>query len=157
MSLVVMGPAWHHIVTMTKTCEVRVYAVEEAEKLAAIQRTLQAVLQSLPQLFFQIYIVSTINTVTPMQVHVSESRHRWEFFSIPVLQYSVLFSNTPDLLYSQGLSMLTSLVSFINASFITIRSLNRKFHFGASDLTITVIGTVWIALLLLSGEISLFL
>ena len=68
MSLVVMGPAWHHIVTMTKTCEVRVYAVEEAEKLASIQRTLQAVLQSLPQLFFQIYIVSTINTVTPMQV-----------------------------------------------------------------------------------------
>jgi len=123
MSLVVMGPAWHHIVTMTKTCEVRVYAVEEAEKLAAIQRTLQAVLQSLPQLFFQIYIVSTINTVTPMQ----------------------------------GLSMLTSLVSFINASFITIRSLNRKFHFGASDLTITVIGTVWIALLLLSGVPSIAL
>ena len=48
--------------------------------------------------------------------------------------------------------MLTSLVSFINASFITIRSLNRKFHFGSSDITITLLGTLWIALLLLSGK-----
>ena len=68
MSLTLMGPPWHHIVTMAKTCDIGVFAVEEAEKLAAVQRTIQAILQSLPQLFFQIYIVSTINTVTPLQV-----------------------------------------------------------------------------------------
>ena len=68
MSLLLMGPPWHHIVTMTKTCDIGVFGVEEAEKIASVQRTIQAMLQSLPQLFFQIYIVSTINTVTPMQV-----------------------------------------------------------------------------------------
>jgi len=123
MSLALLGPPWHHLVTMTKTCEINVFGVEQAEKLAAIQRTIQAMLQSLPQLFFQIYIVSTINTITPLQ----------------------------------GISMLTSLLSFINASFITIRSLNRKFHFGASDMIITVLGTVWICLLLLSGVPSIAL
>ena len=68
MSLLLLGPPWHHLVTMTKTCDINVFGVEKAEKLAAVQRMIQAVLQSLPQLFFQIYIVSTINTVTPLQV-----------------------------------------------------------------------------------------
>jgi len=123
MSLFLMGPPWHHLVTMTKTCEIGVFGVEESEKLASVQRTIQATLQSLPQIFLQIYIVSTMNTVTPMQ----------------------------------GIAMLTSLVSFINASFITIRCLNRRFHFGSSDLTITLLGTLWIALLLLSGVPSIAL
>ena len=69
------------------------------------------------------------------------------------LSHNVNIETRFDLCFApQGISMLTSLVSFINASFITIRSLNRKFHFGSSDITITLLGTLWIALLLLSGK-----
>jgi len=112
-----LGPPWHNLITIVKICEGDIFAAEDAEKLGSLQRGIQVVLQSLPQIFCQIYIISTINTMTQMI----------------------------------GITILASLISFLNGSFLVVRSLNRKFHFGISDLTIASIATLWIALLLISG------
>lgn len=123
LSFLLLGPVWHNVVTMVKLCEGDVYASEDAEVIGAAQRTSQALLQSVPQAFFQIYLLGKINTVTPMQV----------------------------------LSIVTSLVSAIHASFIGLRVANRKYHLGNSDFTVMSLGSFWIALLLISGVPSVAL